>query len=235
MIFKKRPNPDKLPQHVAFIMDGNGRWAKRRGLPRNFGHMMGYARMVRVVKHCANIGIPVVSIYAFSTENWKRPQAEIDEIFRIVRENMERDIPIFNENGIRVVTMGDITKFPDDLQQSLVKTVESTKNNNRCTLNLCVNYGGRDEIVRAVNKIISNDIKLISEEDFSKHLWNFELPDPDLVVRTSGEQRVSNFMLWQMAYSEFLFVREHWPSMNERLVNKCISAFQKRNRRFGKI
>ena len=224
-----------MPSHVAFIMDGNGRWAKRRGLPRYFGHSVGYGKLIRVVKHCAQIGIPVVSVYAFSTENWKRPKAEIDEIFRIVRENIERDTPMFHEYGIRVVTMGDITKFPQDLHDKLVEVRESTKSNTRCTLNLCINYGGRADIIRAVNTALEKNKRQIDEETFAKYLYNPDLPEPDLIIRTSGEQRISNFMLWQMAYSEFLFIKKHWPSMNERTVNQCIIDYQKRHRRFGKV
>ena len=215
-------------------MDGNGRWAKRRGLPRSAGHAVGYSRMVQVVRRCAELGVGVVSIYAFSTENWKRPKDEIDEIFRIVRENISKDTPMFNELGVRVVTMGDTTKFPQDLQDELAKVKQSTKNNSVCVLNLCINYGGRAEIVSAVNKAIA-DGKKVDEKTFAGFLHNPDLPEPDLVVRTSGEMRLSNFMLWQIAYTEFLFLKKHWPSMNDRLVDKCIKAYQKRNRRFGKV
>lgn len=290
----KKINPSKIPAHVAFIMDGNGRWAKKRGLPRKAGHKVGYEKMVMAVKRCADIGIKYVSIYAFSTENWKRPQEEIDEIFRLIRDNMHRDTDEFMEYGIRVTTMGDIKRFPQDLQDKLDEVMEKTKNNNRCVLCLCINYGGRADIVNAVNtilaertlgstakekgkdilqttrdkgkeiittaktdktliqkakdtaKIIGESVvtntktviakdEPITEDEFSKYLYGADMPNPDLIVRTSGEQRISNFMLWQMAYSEFLFIDPHWPDLNEKIIDKCIIEFQGRNRRFGKV
>ncbi|MCL2755851.1 MAG: polyprenyl diphosphate synthase [Firmicutes bacterium] len=228
----KKIDLNKVPAHVAFIMDGNGRWANKRGLHRHFGHRIGYTRVLMAVKRCADIGIKVVSVYAFSTENWNRPKEEVDEIFRIIRENMHKDLDEFQMNGIKVVASGDITKFPKDLYEKLTEIIEKTKNNTRCTLNLCINYGGRDDIVYAANRLNG---KKVTEAEFGKLLYNSDLPDLDLVVRTSGEQRVSNFMLWQMAYAEFLFIKPHWPGISEKLVDKCIVDFQKRKRRFGKV
>jgi len=232
----KRIDLNKVPAHVAFIMDGNGRWANKRGLHRHFGHRIGYTRTVMSVKRCADLGIKVVSFYAFSTENWNRPKEEVDEIFKIIRENMHKDQDEFYKHGIKVVASGDITKFPKDLQDKLVEVMKKTKDCKRCVLNLCINYGGRDDIVNAVNKVVSSGVKTkLTEQEFAKYLYNSDLPDPDLIVRTSGEQRISNFMLWQMAYSEFLFIKPHWPDMSEKIVDKCIIAFQKRKRRFGKV
>ena len=228
-------NMDKLPRHIAFIMDGNGRWANRRGLPRKFGYKVGYDKMKTVVKRCSELGIEVCSFYAFSTENWNRPQEELDEIFRLIRENMEKDMPLFNEWNVRVMTMGDVTKFPQDLQDALSKVKEDTKNNTGCVMNLGVNYGGQAELTRAVNQIIESKVKSVTEKDIEQNLYTANLPRLDLLVRTSGEQRVSNFMLWQMAYSEFLFIKKFWPDMSGKTVDKCIVAFQKRKRRFGKI
>jgi len=235
-------------KHIAFIMDGNGRWARRRGLPRYFGHKVGYDKMKAVTKRCSELGLEVCSIYAFSTENWSRPQEEIDELFRLIRENMHKDTPLFMEWNIRVVTMGDVTRFPKDLQDKLAEIVETTKNNTGCVLNLCINYGGRADIIHAVNKIRETDERFLSgakgsyrgraditEQEFDKLLYGADLPPPDLIVRTSGEQRVSNFMLWQMAYSEFLFIKPYWPQMTAKQVDKCVAAFKKRKRRFGKI
>jgi undecaprenyl diphosphate synthase len=233
----KRIDMARLPKHIAFIMDGNGRWARARGLVRTLGHRVGYERVMTAVERCAGLGIKVCSIYAFSTENWARPKDEIDEIFRIVREGMQRDSDRFMQLGVRVTAMGDITRFPKDLQDKLVETMERTKNNTRCTLNLCINYGGRADILHAVNRVLADGKikKLESESDFGAYLYGAGLPDPDLIVRTSGEQRVSNFMLWQMAYSEFLFLKTLWPDINEKLIDKCIIEFQKRKRRYGKV
>ena len=252
----KKINPKKIPQHIAFIMDGNGRWAKRRGMVRNLGHRQGYKRMMMAIKHCANIGIKVVSIFAFSTENWNRPQEELDAIFALIRDNMHADSEEFVKNGIKVVTMGDLTRFPKDMQEKLADVVERTKHNTRCVFNLCANYGGRADIVRAVNKVIENRVEAdreknaknklgsgsgvikiepVTEQEFATYLYGSNLPAPDLIVRTSGEMRVSNFMLYQMAYSEFLFIKPFWPDMSERLIDKCVIAFQKRKRRYGAI
>jgi len=225
-------------KHIAFIMDGNGRWAKRRGLPRTVGHKFGYAKLKTVVRHCSRLGIPVVSVYAFSTENWNRPKEEIDEIFRLIRENMEADIPLFNEWNVRVSTMGDLTRFPKDLQDALGRVQEQTRKNTGTIFNICANYGGHADITQAVNKILcsaSGKLHKILESDIEKNLYGAELPAPDLIVRTSGEQRISNFMLWQMAYSEFLFIKPHWPQMSPRLVDKCIKQYKKRDRRYGRI
>lgn len=235
-MFRRRAtiDPNKLPRHIAFIMDGNGRWARARGMPRTYGHHHGYVKMKVALRRCVDLGIGVVSIYAFSTENWNRPKDELDTIFSIVRDNMERDTKLFNDLGVRVVASGDITKFPEDLATELIKVQEATKNNTRCTLNLCINYGGRADIVRAVNTIVKEG-KEITEESFSKYLYNPDLPDPDFIVRTSGEHRISNFMLWQMAYSEFWFPKLHWPAINEKFIDDCILEFQRRNRRYGRV
>jgi len=248
----------RVPAHVAFIMDGNGRWAKRRGMPRQAGHAYGYRALQLVLRRCVQLGIRFISIYAFSTENWDRPQAELDEIFRVVRQNMTADTPEFNRLGVRVVASGDITRFPQDLQDALTKVISDTASNDKATLNVCINYGGRADIVQAVNRLTSQGQKLITEYDITRNLYtgtpyratathtsptssrdsatpSVAIPDPDLIIRTSGEQRISNFMLWQMAYSELLFTREYWPSVTEKTVDNCIIEFQSRNRRFGKV
>jgi len=233
----KKIDLNKVPAHVAFIMDGNGRWASKRGLPRHYGHRIGYTRAIMAAKRCADLGIKVVSVYGFSTENWNRPQEELDEIFKIIRENMHRDLDEFLQHGIKVVASGDITRFPKDLQDKLNEVMHETRKCTRCTLNLCINYGGRAEIIRAVNNItkVTNRKGEISEVEFAKYLYNADLPDPDLIIRTSGERRISNFLLWQMAYSEFLFIEPHWPALTEKIIDKCIVDFQKRKRRFGKV
>ena len=185
MKVSKKINPEKVPGHIAFIMDGNGRWARRRGLPRHMGHKFGYEKMKTVVRRCVDLGIGVCSFYAFSTENWNRPQEEIDEIFRLIRENMHNDTGLFMEWNVRVATMGDVTRFPKDLQDKLAEVMDQTKNNTGCVMNLCINYGGRADIIHAIKKI--KDTSQITEQDFDKLLYGADLPPPDLVVRTSGE------------------------------------------------
>lgn len=236
----KKIEAARLPKHIAFIMDGNGRWASARGLARKFGHEAGYKSMIAAIKRCAELGINVVSFYAFSTENWGRPKDEVDHVFNIAREKISADFEELSKYGVKVITMGDVTRFPKDLQEKLHEVIEKTKNNDKCILNFCINYGGRDDIVKAVNKIVSSNKgssqkKEITEDDFKKYLYSAELPDPDLIVRTSGEQRISNFMLYQMAYSEFYFPKLYWPNVNEKFIDKCVIEYQKRKRRFGKL
>ncbi|MBQ7977908.1 MAG: di-trans,poly-cis-decaprenylcistransferase [Clostridia bacterium] len=216
-------------------MDGNGRWATRRGLPRNMGHKAGCENLKRIVQHIYDLGIKYATFYTFSTENWKRPKEEIDGIFSIVRDYLDEDGDSFLERGARVVVSGDYTKLPSDLVDSISRIVEKTKNCDKFTLNLAINYGGRDEILRGVNKAIESGEKLESVDDFSKLLYSSELPDPDFIIRTSGEMRISNFMLWQMAYSEFYFTKTYWPSFSEKDLQLALIDFQRRKRRYGSI
>ena len=241
----KKIDYTRLPKHIAFIMDGNRRWARSRGLVRHLGHEAGYRSMLKVVDRCIQLGVEIISFFAFSTENWGRTKDELDFMFDIVRDSMNAaDIDKLTEYGAKVVTMGDVTKFPEDIQTKLKEAIHKTRNNSKCILNLCLNYGGRAEIVRAVNLIIdekksllasgkNNDV--ITEESFKKYLYSGDLPDPDFIVRTSGEQRVSNFMLYQMAYTEFYFPNLYWPSVNEKFIDKCVIEYQKRKRRYGKV
>ena len=234
-----------LPRHIAFIMDGNRRWARSRGLVRHIGHEAGYRSMLRAVERCVHLGIEVVSFFAFSTENWGRSKDELDFMFDIVRDSMNAaDINKLAEYGVKVVTMGDVTKFPQDIQAKLNEMIGKTKNNTKCILNLCLNYGGRAEIIRAVNLVVTEktsgkalrkDNKDVTEQTFKKYLYSGDLPDPDFVVRTSGEQRISNFMLFQMAYAEFYFPKLYWPSVNEKFIDKCVVEYQKRKRRYGRL
>ena len=227
----KKINRNCIPHHIAFIMDGNGRWAQSRGLPRKFGHKVGSERMLTTLRRCVELGIQYVTFFAFSTENWNRPKDELDEMFGQARSTIERIVPELMELGVRMRTMGDITRFPDDLHNALLDIQAKTEHNNRCTLVLCANYGGRADIVQAVNKLE----KPITENDITNALYCSDIPEPDLIVRTSGERRISNFLLWQMAYSELLFIKPHWPSMSPKLVDKCIIDFGKRKRRYGGI
>jgi len=230
----KRIDMTRIPNHVAFIMDGNRRWAKAKGLERRIGHNAGYETMMKVVKRCSELGIKCVSFFAWSSENWGREESEVNDVMGLAREKAERDMQKIVDNGIKVVTMGDVSRFPKDLQEQLAKIVELSKNNTKGTLNLCINYGGRADIVRAVNSVIKSGVKETTEEDFAKHLYGSELPDIDFVVRTSGEQRISNFMLWKMAYSELYFPKVFWPMVSEKFVDKCVVEYQSRQRRFGK-
>ncbi|MCL2621982.1 MAG: polyprenyl diphosphate synthase [Firmicutes bacterium] len=225
----------KTPQAVGFIMDGNGRWAKKRGMPREAGHVAGFNATKKVVTGCIDNGIKYMYLYAFSTENWNRPKEEIDNIFQILRDYFKNDKEKLIEQGVRIVHFGDISRFPQDLQDSIKTIIEDTKHCTNLTLGICANYGGRAEIVKAVNDIIKKGVKQVDEASFSNYLYTANLPDPDLIVRTSGEHRVSGFMLYQLAYSEFYFPKIHWPQMNEKWVKRCVVEFSKRERRFGRV
>ncbi|MBQ7602659.1 MAG: di-trans,poly-cis-decaprenylcistransferase [Clostridia bacterium] len=227
----------KLPQHIAIIMDGNGRWAKRRGLPRSFGHRAGFENIKRIVEHVYKLGIPYITFFTFSTENWKRPQDEIDGIFNLVRDhlNNDKEVQRFLDNDIKLVTMGDLTKLPSDLHHKIVEVAQKTQNAQKLTLNLAINYGGRDEILKAINLAIKDGKVLNSSKEFEKYLYSKDLPDPDFVIRTSGELRISNFMLYQMAYSEFYFTKTYWPDFGPKQLELALIDYQKRQRRFGAV
>lgn len=214
-------------------MDGNGRWAKSKGLPRSAGHRSGAKALKRVVKGCIKYGIEVVSIYAFSSENWKRPEKERNTIFNMIRQFVQDDVVNSFSVPVCVRLMGDVTALPNDICESLLKTQEDTKDNKGITVNIGINYGARDEIVRAVNKAIDNGACRLTENVLETYLDTAGLPPLDLVVRTSGELRLSNFMMWQASYSEFIFLDKHWPSMGISDVKDIIDEFSRRNRRFG--
>jgi undecaprenyl diphosphate synthase len=228
----KKIDMSRLPKHVAFIMDGNRRWAEAKGLAKSLGHSAGYNSMLKAVKRCVDIGVGVISFFAWSSENWGREKSEVDDVMGLARQKADEDIKKIMEYGIRITTMGDTSRFPKDLQEKLKKVTEMSKNNTRGTLNLCIGYGGRADIVQAVNQI--KDKGNVTEESFEKYLYGADLPDIDFVVRTSGEQRISNFMLWKMAYSELYFPKIFWPTVDEKFIDKCIIEYQKRNRRYGK-
>ena len=235
--FNKKLDLHRLPQHVAIIMDGNGRWATHRGLSRSMGHKAGFENIKKIVEHVYRLGIKFLTFFTFSTENWKRPKEEIDGIFNLVRDHLkdESEVQKFVDNDIRITTMGDITKLPKDLFEKLEEVKEKTKDAKTLTLNLAINYGGRDEILHAVNQAVAVGERLEDEKDFSKYLYSSNLPDPDFVIRTSGEQRISNFMLYQMAYSELYFTKTYWPSFDKKELEKALINFQHRKRRFGDI
>ena len=225
---------NNIPKHIAFIADGNGRWATRRGLPRFEGHKEGDKAIRRVLDRCAELGIKVASFYCFSTENFKRPKEEVDYIFNLFRKYGEK-VDKFIEKGYKVRLMGDISLFPEDMQKILTDLQEKTKNCDKLIFNFGFGYGARHELCDAINKIIKDGIKTVDEKTLSNYLYTAGLPDPDLIVRASGEQRLSNFMLFQAAYSEFYFPKTHWPDFDAKTVDECVLAYQQRNRRYGKI
>ncbi len=225
----------KLPKHIAFIIDGNGRWAKERGLTRSMGHRAGFKNLEKICKECFyTYGINVVSIYAFSTENWNRPQQEVDYLMKIFRQCVSED---FKDKypGVKLNIMGDHTRFDKDLSDACVRIMEETKDNTEFTLNLGLNYSGKSELTRAFNEMAKEGLKDITPEDIDNHLYTKGQPPLDFCIRTSGENRLSNFMLWQLAYSELYFPKVHWPSFNKRDLLTALKVFQSRDRRFGAI
>lgn len=223
------------PCHIGIILDGNGRWAKKRHSPRLVGHKAGANAVKKMLIAANKIGIKVVSVYAFSTENWKRSKEEVNGIFDIIEKSLDENFDKFVKNNYKFLVMGDISKLNTNLQTKLEKLIDATKNNTGLVFNVALNYGGRAEIVRAANKLIESGKTNISEQDFEKELYTSSLPPLDFVIRTGGEQRISNFMLWQIAYAEFYFPKYFWPSFNERKLKQCCKEFAKRDRRFGNI
>lgn len=222
----------KIPKHVGIILDGNGRWAKEKGFPRTQGHLAGYENLLKISKYILNKGTKYLSVFAFSTENFNRPQEEVDFLMDLFIKGFKRDGHYFNDENIRVIFSGKRDKLSDKVIEAMDKMMEDTKNNTLGTLNICLNYGGRSEIVDAVNKIIDSVKKEISEEDFKKYLYN-DLPDIDFMIRTSGEVRISNFMLWQLSYAELYFPKCYFPDFNESEYDKALEEYTKRDRRFG--
>jgi len=229
----------KMPQHVAVIMDGNGRWAKERGMPRIFGHRAGVAAVKRLVKHCGDIGLPVLTLYAFSTENFKRPKDEVNALFDLLVEFMRKDIDVLVENSVKLQVIGDISCFPKGLQKEIGSALEKTKNGSKMILNIALGYGARSEIVRAF-KAMQEDMEKgelgkdeITEDTISRYLYTSNQPDPDLIIRTSGEQRLSNFLLYQAAYSELYFSPVPWPDFDCDDFDEALRQYSNRNRRYG--
>lgn len=232
---------ENIPKHIAIIMDGNGRWAKGKGLPRTMGHKAGVETIRRVIKEANKLGIKYLTLYAFSTENWKRPNDEVSALMKLLVEYLRNELKELNKNGVIIKILGDITKLPIDAQKEINKAIETTKGNNGITLNIAFNYGGRDEIIR-VAQCISEEVRKgklrvqdINEDIFEKYLYTYNIPDPDLIIRPSGEQRISNFLLWQCAYSEFWYSNICWPDFKEKDLHKAIYDYQHRDRRFGGV
>lgn len=240
MIIKKaieKPDMNNLPVHIAAIMDGNGRWASSKGLPRTVGHKAGSEAFRKISEYLNDIGVKYFTVYAFSTENWKRPKDEVSAIMKLLKEYLLEAISDMAEKNIRLCFFGDQTPLSDELKDLIRKTDEISKGCTGLTVNVCLNYGGRDEITRAVQAIVNDGVKPedITEKLISSYLYSKDTPDPDLIIRPGKEQRISNFLLWQCAYSEFYFTETLWPDMNEEEMNKAIISFQKRKRRFGGI
>ncbi len=224
-----------FPNHVAFIMDGNGRWAEKRGLTRVEGHRAGVRNIHSLILHCASRGIKYVTLYAFSTENWRRPEDEVAGIFAILEEVIVDESRELNKDSIRLRHIGSLKELPVHVQQSIETAQELTAGNRGMTLSVAFNYGGRAEIVEAVRRIVSDGLKTsqITEEVFRQHLYTPDLPDVDLVVRTGGEMRISNLLIWQTAYSEYYFTPVLWPDFNVAELEKALQEFSRRQRRFG--
>lgn len=222
----------KTPEHIAIIMDGNGRWAKRKGLARSFGHMEGAKALRRIIEYLPKINVKYLTVYAFSTENWNRSEDEVSTLMSLFLKYIKSEKKSMMKNGIRFFVSGRKNNVPENLLKEINKLQEETKNNKNLILNIAFNYGGRAEIIDAINKILENNEKNIDEENFKKYLYN-DFPDPDLVIRTSGECRISNFLLWQMAYSELYITDVLWPDFNEKEIDKAIENYNQRERRFG--
>jgi undecaprenyl diphosphate synthase len=216
-------------------MDGNGRWAKKRGLPRIFGHRAGVKMVREIVEASADLGVEVLTLYAFSTENWLRPKGEISGLMAILRKYLKRELSTMMKNGIRLRAVGDTTQLPRGAREELQNTMRVTENNQGMILNLALNYGGRQEIVSAVNTLVAKGVKKVDEKLISDHLYTSGQPDPDLLIRTSGEMRISNFLLWQIAYSELYVTSVLWPDFDRKCLHGAIKDYQKRERRFGGV
>ena len=238
--FKEKIDKTRLPKHIAIIMDGNGRWAKERGYDRIFGHQNGVTSVRETTEAAAEIGIEYLTLYAFSTENWSRPQQEVDALMELLIDTIERETPTLNKNNVRLMAIGDLSRLPGNAGEKLKRCINQTSSNTGLALVLALSYSSRWEITNAVKNICKEvsegkySIEDINNELISNHLTTNSIPDPDLLIRTSGEERVSNFLLWQIAYSELYFTKKHWPEFKKENFYEAIYEFQQRERRFGK-
>jgi undecaprenyl diphosphate synthase len=220
-------------KHIAIIMDGNRRWAKERNLPSAIGHKKGVDALKKTLRACDDFGIKYLTVYAFSTENWNRKPEEVNFLMDLLGQTLKNELNEMNENNVVISFIGDISQLSDKLQKILANAVETTKNNTGVRLQIAFNYGSRAEIVKAVKEIVQSGEKEITEELITNHLYTKDMPDPDLLIRTGGEMRISNYLLWQIAYSEFIVIPEFWPEFNKETLAKCIVEFNNRNRRWG--
>lgn len=235
MLFKKRNKlPENLPDHIAIIMDGNGRWAKKRGLPRTAGHSAGAKTFQNIARYCNKIGIKYLTVYAFSTENWKRPKDEVDAIMKLLHDYLVDSVNFKDEN-IKVKFLGDLTRLSDELNVLIADAENNSKDATGLSLNIALNYGGRDEIVNAVKKLAASgaDLTALTEQELSDNLYTSGMPDPDLIIRPSGEYRLSNYLIWQSAYAEYWFTDTLWPDFSEKDINEAVISFASRDRRYG--
>lgn len=235
-------DPTRLPKHIGIIMDGNGRWAKKRGLPRTFGHREGAKVFRKIVEYCGDIGLEYLTVYAFSTENWSRPKDEVDSIMKLLEQYIDDAFQHQDENQkFRTKFIGDISALSPVLQEKIRRIEEVVSNKNGLMVNIALNYGGRDEIVRAVKQVAQQvqtgalPLEKVDQEAFSQYLYTAGQPDPDLIIRPSGEERLSNFLIWQAAYSEFVFMDILWPDFTPRDLERAIVEYQQRDRRFGGV
>ncbi|MCP3031225.1 isoprenyl transferase [Halobacillus sp. A1] len=232
---------DHIPKHVAIIMDGNGRWAKNRGMPRIAGHKEGMGVVKKIVRHASDLGVQALTLYAFSTENWKRPKNEVEFLMKLPVDFLGTYLPELIERNVQVQTIGDVSLLPPHTRNAIEEAIERTSENDGLILNFALNYGSRYEMVNAVKEIAAKvetgeiSASEVTEEMFSSHLYTSDLLEPDLLIRTSGEQRLSNFLLWQLAYSEFWFTEVYWPDFDEALFEKALYDYQNRKRRYGGI
>lgn len=229
-----------VPNHIAIILDGNGRWAKSKGMPRNYGHVQGSKNVETICEEAYKLGVKYLTVYAFSTENWSRPQDEVDALMKLLRQYMKTCLATAKKNRMCVKIIGDKSGLAPDLQESIAELEEASKDNDGLHFQVALNYGSQDEILRAMNKIYDDMNKgiisgPITKDIFESYLDTAGLPMPDLLIRTSGEQRLSNFLLWQLAYSEFYFADVHWPDFSKEELIKAIESYNNRNRRFGKV
>lgn len=224
-----------LPNHVAIIMDGNGRWAEKRGMPRLFGHRAGTDNVQRVVEAFDRYQVRYLTLYAFSTENWRRPGVEVSGLFHILAEMIDRETKVLHKKGVKLAHLGKVDELATELRDKVRKAIELTKNNTGMTLSIAFDYGGRTEILEAVRRIIYDDVPAedITESLFGSYLYTADVPDPDLIIRTAGEMRLSNFLIWQAAYGEFYSTPTLWPDFDEKEIEKALIAYSRRERRFG--
>jgi len=247
-LFQKKVNQQdvqvdfqRLPRHIAIIMDGNGRWAKKRGLPRTAGHAAGAETFRNIATYCKEIGLDYLTVYAFSTENWKRPEEEVSAIMGLLRKYLLEAIGQMERDKVKIQFFGDLSPLTPELRELCERTKEISKHYDGCQVNICLNYGGRDELVRAAKTYAKDclegkcDVEHLTDEQFSSYMFSAGVPDPDLVIRPSGEVRLSNFLLWQSAYAEFYFTDVLWPDFSKDELHRAIAAFQSRNRRFGGV
>ncbi len=227
--------PDRVPVHLAIIMDGNGRWARERGLPRLAGHRAGTENLRRIIRACVEFGIKILTIYAFSTENWGRPESEVRGLLSILEQVIDRELDELHQQGVQLRHLGRLEGISPELQRKVRQAIELTKNNDRLILNVAFNYGGRDEILQAVRRMLADKVRPedVTDELMSSYLYTAGLPDPDLIIRTSGELRVSNFLIWQAAYAEFYATPVYWPDFDKEELRKALIHYSRRERRFG--